>query len=62
MMPDGMRMAILRTVQWLGDLSPVRQAMVAVAFLALLVISVSIGVHFGLLPTRQHHYDRIFNW
>jgi hypothetical protein len=62
MMPDRMRLAILRTLQWLGDLSPVRSAVVIVAFLVLLVVSISIAVHYGLLPTREHRYDPIFSW
>ncbi len=61
MIPDRMRLAALRTVQWLGDLSPVRSAMVIVAFLVLLVLFISIGVHYGLLPTRHYHYNPIFN-
>jgi hypothetical protein len=36
--------------------------MVIVAFLVLLVISISIAVHYGLLPAREHHFDPIFKW
>ena len=35
--------------------------MAIVALLVLLVISISIAVHYGLLPSREHHYDPIFN-
>jgi hypothetical protein len=59
-MLDQIRLALLRSNQWVGDLSSGGRAVLLIIGMVLLIVV----MYFGLLPSKHIHYNphAIFSW